>query len=70
MDKEFAYSYNDYVKYGNGFKDMNPISKLTIALCLGISSCIIHRWQFGIALVVLSTILAFYTKIFRKYLLM
>ena len=67
MDKEFAYSYNDYVKYGNGFKDMNPISKLTIALCLGISSCIIHRWQFGVCLFVFSTILAFYTKIFRKY---
>ena len=50
MDREFAYSYNDYIKYGNGYKDLNPISKLTIALCLGIASCIVHRWQFGVAL--------------------
>lgn len=67
MDKEFAYSYNDYVRYGNGWKDMNPISKLTIAVCLGVASCIIRRWQFGVALVVIGTIMAVYTGVFRKY---
>ena len=67
MDKEFAYSYNDYVKYGNGFKDLNPISKLIIALCLSISSCIIHTWQFGVVLIVFSTIIAIYSKVFSKY---
>ena len=68
MDKEFAYSYKDYVKYGNGYKDMNPLSKLTISLCLGIASCIVHRWQFGVALVVIATIMALYSKVFSRYL--
>lgn len=68
MDREFAYSYNNYVKYGNGWKDMNPISKLTIAVCLGISSCVIQRWQFGVVLCIIGTLMAVYTKIFRKYL--
>ncbi|MBR5341862.1 MAG: energy-coupling factor transporter transmembrane protein EcfT [Erysipelotrichaceae bacterium] len=67
MDREFAYSYNDYVKYGNGYKDMNPISKLTISVCLGIASCIVHRWQFGVALCIIGTLAAIYTRIFKKY---
>ena len=67
MDREFAYSYNDYISYGNGYKDLNPISKLTIALCLGIASCVVHRWQFGVTLCVISTVAAFYTRVFRKY---
>ena len=67
MDREFAYSYNDYVKYGNGYRDMNPISKLTISLCLGIASCIIHRWQFGVVLCIIGTLAALYTGIFKKY---
>ena len=67
MDKEFAYSFKDYVKYGNGFKDLNPISKLTISLCLGIASCVIHRWQFGIFLFFLGLIFAFYTRVFDRF---
>ena len=67
MDREFAYSYNEYVKYGNGYKDLNPISKLTISLCLGIASCVVHKWQFGVILVVIATIFALYTRVFRKY---
>lgn len=67
MDKEFAYSFKDYIKYGNLFKDLNPISKLTIALCLGIASCVIQRWQFGVGLFILGLIFAIYTKVFRKF---
>ena len=45
MDREFINSYNDYVDNGNAWFNLNPLSKLLICMCIGLSAVVVRRWQ-------------------------
>ena len=67
MDREFAYSYNDYVDYGNRWFNLNPLSKLTICMCVGLSAVIVRKWQFGFALCAFYCLWALIIGIFPRF---
>ena len=58
MDREFINSYNDYVNNGNAWFNLNPLSKLTICMCVGLAACFVRHWQFGFTLCILYCIFA------------
>ena len=67
MDREFIDSYNDYVDNGNAWFNLNPLSKLTICMCLGLSAAIVRRWPFGFSLCLLYCVFAAVIGIFPRF---
>lgn len=67
MDKEFAYSFKEYVTTGNAWCDMNPISKLTIAMCVGLSTIFVRDWRYGFAWCIFCIVFSAFVGIFRKF---
>lgn len=67
MDREFINSYNDYVNNGNAWFNLNPLSKLTICMCVGLAACFVRHWQFGFTLCILYCIFAAIIGIFPKF---
>ncbi|MBR0451247.1 MAG: energy-coupling factor transporter transmembrane protein EcfT [Oscillospiraceae bacterium] len=67
MDKEFINSYNDYVDNGNAWFNLNPLSKLCICLCIGLTAVVVRRWQYGFSLCLLYCIAALLIGIFPRF---
>ena len=67
-DAEFIESFRHYQKKGHWWYDFNPLCKLIITLALGFTSMIVFRWQVGLSIFVLATIIAATTPAFKSYL--
>ena len=67
MDREFINSYNDYVDNGNAWFNLNPLSKLLICMCIGLSAVVVRRWQFGFTLCLLYCVAALIIGIFPRF---
>ena len=53
MDRDFAYSFKNYQKTGNAWQDLNPLTKLTVCMCVGLSTIAAMDWRYGIPLCLL-----------------
>ena len=67
-DAEFIESFRHYQKRGHWWYDFNPLCKLILVLSIGFTSMIVFRWQVGLPIFVLATIIAATTPIFKTYL--
>ena len=67
-DAEFIESFRHCRKRNHWWYDFNPLCKLIVTLALGFTSMIVFRWQVGLSIFVLATIIAATTSAFRSYL--
>ncbi len=67
MDREFINSYNDYVNNGNAWFNLNPLSKLTICMCIGLTAVVVRHWQFGFSLCLFYCVAAAVIGIFPRF---
>lgn len=68
MDNErFIESFRSYQTTGNWLVDLNPLTKLNIALATGFISMIIRNWQFGVVVCSIYYLIAIYVKKFKAY---
>ena len=67
-DADFIESFRHYQKKGHWWYDFHPVCKLLHVLCLGFTSMIVFRWQIGLAIFLLATVIAATTPIFKSYL--
>lgn len=59
MDKKFINSFREYQTFDNWFLAFHPLSKLNILFALGLSTMVLHVWQYGFALCIGYCLLAF-----------
>ncbi|SHJ56379.1 energy-coupling factor transporter transmembrane component T family protein [Hespellia stercorisuis] len=63
MDNEkFIDSFRGYQTTGNWLMDLNPLTKLNIALATGFISMLVRDWKFGIVVCVIYFLIAAYVK--------
>lgn len=67
-DAEFIDSFRHYQRHGHWWYDFNPLCKLIVVLCIGFTSMIMFRWQVGLPIFVIATLIAATTPIFKTYL--
>ncbi|MCI9134695.1 MAG: energy-coupling factor transporter transmembrane protein EcfT [Lachnospiraceae bacterium] len=67
-EAEFIDSFRHDQKKGHWWYDFNPLCKLITVLCLGFTSMIVFRWQVGLPIFVLATLIAATTPAFKTYL--
>lgn len=66
-DVEFIESFRHYQKQKNPWLRVNPIAKMVFCLSLGFMNLICFKWQIGLAVFVLATIIAFTTPVKKQY---
>lgn len=67
-DAEFVESFRHYQKKGHWWYDFHPVCKLILVLCMGFTSMIVFRWQVGLAIFALATLIAATTPVIKTYL--
>ena len=68
MDNEkFINSFRGYQTTGNWLTDLNPLTKLNIALALGFISMLVRNWRFGIVVCVIYYLVAVYVKKLKTF---
>lgn len=65
---DFIGSFFKYQDYNNWFLNLNPLTKLNILFCLGVSAMFVNYWQYGFSLCILYIVLAFSAKCGKSYL--
>ncbi len=67
MNEEFINSFRTYSKTGNWICDLNPLTKLNIALVVGIAAMVMRSWKYGIVVCVIYYCLAVYVKKLKSF---
>lgn len=67
MNEEFINSFRTYSKTGNWLCDLNPLTKLNIALAVGLIAMIIRNWRYGLAVCLLYYCVAACVKKLRNF---
>ncbi|AOV97341.1 hypothetical protein A9798_10475 [Edwardsiella hoshinae] len=66
-NQEFINRFRHTYVTGNWLIDLNPLTKLHIALALGLTSMVLRNWQFGLAICLIYYLIAIYIKKFRIF---
>lgn len=66
-NQEFIESFRKYQKKGNWWCDFHPLAKLVFCLSLGFMSMIVFKWQVGLGIFLLASVIAVFTPVTKKY---
>lgn len=66
-NEKFIDSFRSYQTTGNWLTDLNPLTKLNMALAMGFISMIMRSWKFGVAICMLYYVIAIYVKKIKAF---
>lgn len=67
MDYSFVEKYMHPKKTGNVIRDLNPFSKLNLALVIGISTFVVYNYIYGFAIVLFFILISVAAKEFKSF---
>lgn len=67
MNEEFINSFRTTSKTGNAICDLNPLTKLNLAIAIGLIAMVMRDWKYGIVACVFYYFIAAYVKKLKNF---